>query len=429
MVLFMDVFIRCIKQTLRSPAHLALILAFPIVFAGAFAFIYGVPTVDERASYTVAVVNNDVMDSSWEANFSQYVDIDRELIFEQGFGEYFTSTLENETTLSVIDTLFRIMNYTDINEALEQVRSRTVTLCIVIPENFSRGIIAGINYKINLTEGSPVVPSFEGGNVTLDIYGDSSFQTFQELQTAVSDAMEQFTSYFYGIDIPGGLLGTRSTDVSSIEFTNFDYYIPGFLVFAVLLGSAGISFIIAGEQSHGTLDRLKVSNIKPVEYLAGLTLSQFVSLSVQVVVMLFAAYLFGFNGKGNPLFAFIIGSMTVIPVLGMGMIIASLDKTGKNAPGIAAILSAPMGFISGAFMPLPKVVLISDFIPRGTGGFRDLLLWDLFPFTHAVSAEKKILMYQYDLLQLWPEILLLLIGGILIFIIGALLFTWRLFKE
>ena len=145
--------------------------------------------------------------------------------------------------------------------------------------------------------------------------------------------------------------------------------------------------------------------------------------------MLIAAYIFGFQGKGNPIYSFLFGVLATIPAIGLGLIIAGIDKTGENASGISAFLSAPIGFLSGAFLPLPEVVLIPDFLPTGTGEVRALQLWDFNPFSQVVRAQSLILLSDYDISQLLIELVLFLIGGSLIFLIGALFFTLRVFRD
>ncbi|MFX0209436.1 MAG: ABC transporter permease [Candidatus Hodarchaeota archaeon] len=323
----------------------------------------------------------------------------------------------------------RVHEYTSLDKATNDIKSRKIILCLIIPRSFSQSVLSGLNYKINLTEGSPIDSQFTKINTSIKIRGDSGYQTYQQLQTEISDALQLFTNHFYGIDFIGGQFSIHPEDMTSIAFTPFDYYIPGFLIFGVILGSASIGFIVGTERAHGTLDRLRISRLNPVEYLLGLSASQILVLSCQVAVMLIAAYLFGFQGKGNPIYSFLFGVLATIPAIGLGLIIAAIDKTGENAAGISAFLSAPIGFLSGAFLPLPEVVLIPNFLPTGTGETRALQLWDLNPLHQVVRAQSLILLSEYDISQLLTEIIFFFIGGGLIFLVGAMLFALRVFKD
>ncbi|MFX0209435.1 MAG: hypothetical protein ACFFDT_25850 [Candidatus Hodarchaeota archaeon] len=78
------VFIRSAKQVRRSPAQLALILAFPLIFVSAFAFIFGGGAEFlGTTTMEIGVINNDQINPDWESKFGSYVDIDTALIFEK----------------------------------------------------------------------------------------------------------------------------------------------------------------------------------------------------------------------------------------------------------------------------------------------------------------------------------------------------------
>ena len=424
------VFIRSIKQVRRSPAQLALILAFPLIFVSSFAFIFG-GGADFLGTSTleIGVINNDQIEPDWESKFGSYIGTESDIIFENGFGNYFVNSLEGLTSVNITESPLKIHNYSSSDKATNDIKSRKIVLCLIIPRSFSQSVLSGLNYKINLTQGFPIDSQFTKINSSIKIRGDSSYQTYQQLQTEISDALQLFTDHLYGIDFVGGQFSTHTEDMTSIVFTPFDYYIPGFLIFGVILGSASIGFIVGRERAHGTLDRLRISRINPVEYLLGLSTSQILVLSCQVAIMLIAGYLFGFQGKGNPIYSFFFGVLATIPAIGLGLIIAAIDRTGENASGISAFLSAPLGFLSGAFISLPEVVLIPNFLPTGTGETRALQLWDLNPFHQVVRAQSLILLSEYDISQLLTELVFFFIGGGLIFLVGAILFTIRVFKD
>ncbi|MFX0086536.1 MAG: ABC transporter permease [Candidatus Hodarchaeota archaeon] len=431
MVLVLDVFIRGIKQTYRSPAQIFLVIGFPIGFILTFSFIFGggASIFGGSTSYTIGVINNDVIEPSWQANFENYTVPGANTIFEEGFGEYFILSLKGESELNLTSFHFLVKEFSSISEVTSQIKSQTIILCIIIPENFSQTILGAINYKAILSEGMPIEPGLEMVNTSVELLGDSSYQAFQEVQTEISEALSRFKDHYYGIELPGGYFDLYNEDVSSFEITPVDQFIPGFIVFGILLGAASIGFIIGKERTHGTLDRLRISQIRPVEYLLGISVGQVIFLTLQIILMLLTAYFTGFKGRGNPIYAIFLGILSTIPVIGLGLLIAAMDKKGENAPGIAAVLSGPFGFLSGAFIPLPEVILIPNFIPIGTGGRRALQLWDLNPFAQLVRALNRILLHQDNLNDLVPEIMLFMIGGIPIFLIGAVLFTWRVFKD
>ncbi|MFX0123966.1 MAG: ABC transporter permease, partial [Candidatus Hodarchaeota archaeon] len=291
----LKVFTRSVKQVIRSPAQLALILAFPLIFVASFAFIFGGGAEFlGTTTLEIGVINNDQIEPSWKSEFASYVVSNTTEIFTKGFGEYFVSSLEGLTPINITESPLRVHDYSSLTKATNDIKARKIVLCLIISKDFSHSILSGINYKVNLTEGEVVDSQFTNLNASVRIRGDSGYQTYQQLQTEISDALHRFIDHFYGIDFMGGQFSIKTEDVTSIAFTPFDYYIPGFLIFGVILGSASIGFIVGTERAHGTLDRLRISRMNPIEYLTGLSVSQILVLSCQVAVMLIAAYIFGF---------------------------------------------------------------------------------------------------------------------------------------
>jgi hypothetical protein len=109
-------------------------------------------------------------------------------------------------------------------------------------------------------------------------------------------------------------------------------------------------------------------------------------------------------------------------------LVAAFIPNGRDANAVIAILSAPIGFLSGSFLDVPTIPLVPNLVPDGAGGLRALQLWDFFPFAPSVSAIKKILLSEYSLMQVLPEIFLLLLGGLLFYVLGAIFFLNRVLK-
>lgn len=423
MTVIIDIIIRDIKQVMRSPVQISLLVLFPLALVGFFAFMYGGNDVGTLGnSFDIAILNQDEIDIEYQNNFTSMSLPSN--IFDIGFGELFVDSLEHNSDFNITNTFFTARFYDTEDELRNSVKSQVTSIGIIIPINFSQSILTGINNKNFLTEGEYLVNDilYINTNSTLTVVGESNGQIFQNVQTEINLALEQFKESFYDIGLSAGQFNIINIPLSSNTTSDFDYFLPGFIIFGLLLGISNISHIIGNERLTGTLERIKISNITNSEYLIGLILAQCIMLTIQSSVMIISAYMFGFNGLGNPFYAIIICVLTVIPTLGLGLLISSIDKTGSNASGISAILSTPLGFLSGAFIPLPSIPLIKNIIPN-LGEFRDLEFWDLFPFNNSVMANRKILLLQYDLVEVLPEIILLLISGTILLILGIISFS------
>lgn len=440
MMLFVDYFFRTLKQVYRSPTRMVLIIGFPLGFTLIFAFIFGGGGSQLGGSgdiLPIGVIFDDDGTSinQWKDDFNNYTlpysnngSIDP---LTNGFGRFFIDSLQGKTSLRLSDRKFNVIEFGRRDEALSAIRSQAVTLVIEIPFDFSLGILSGINSQQEILNGTPVVndPLIRNTNLSVNLLGDPSFLDFQNARTDIEQALENFRAKFYGINLPAGNFETEFESIVSIELTSYDYFIPGFFTFALVLTASSVAGILGNERETRTLDRLKLSDLKPSELLTGITLNQLTTGALQLGMMFVAAYLFGFKGQGNPLWAFLICTLTIIPVLGLAFFVSAFVTNGRDATAIISILSAPIGFLSGAFLPVPGVPLIPNFVPTGIGGgLRALQLWDFFPFASSVSATRQILLFNSNLEQILPEIVFLVIGGVLFYVFGAFFLLRSVFK-
>ncbi len=429
------VFIRSFKQVIRSPARMTLIIGFPIFFILIFSFIFGGSGYGET-TVSLGIVNLDdsnLLQSEWEESFENVTDDwkDDETVnpFTEGFGELFIKSLEDQTTLDVTNSTFKMTEFESIHETLLSVQSRVVSIGIVIPSDFSLAILSGLNAREMILSGQSIVDNslILNRNLTISILGDPSFLAFQTGLTEVENALDSFQSQLYGIEVAAGNFHTVFENVVSTELNQFDYFISGFFTFGLILTSSGIAGIIGEERNYRTLERLKLSQVKPAEYLLGISLNQTVLTILQVAIMFGAAYLFGFQGQGNALFAASVAIITLLPVLGLAVFVSAFVPDGRDANGVIAMLSAPIGFVSGAFLPVPEIPLIPNIVPDGSGSLRALQLWDFFPFHASTKAIRNILLFDHSFQQILPDLIFLIIGGLMFFGFGMFFFVRRIF--
>ncbi|MHA2247905.1 MAG: ABC transporter permease [Candidatus Hodarchaeales archaeon] len=439
-MLIFSIFIRTIKQTLRSPSRIVLIVGFPVMFTLVFAFIFGGESIVSGGDSTlsIGVINQDdgeyLTIGQLRENFANY----SKPWFENttynpffiGFGQLFIDSLEGKTPLIISNKSFHITTFRTAKEAELAVQSRATILVLRIPNNFSYGILSGINSHEKIINGIPLVGDLEvqNMNITFELIGDPNYLAFQTTQTEIESSIKSFKSNFYSVELSAGNFKTDFQNIVSYELTQFDYFISGFLTFGLILASSSIAGILGDEREYRTLDRLKISNTHPIELLGGVSLTQIVTGGVQLAIMMLTAYLLGFRGQGNPFNAFVVVMITIIPILGLGFLVSAFVPNGRDATSVIAVLSAPIGFLSGAFLPVPEVPLIPDLIPTASGSLRALQLWDFFPFYSSTTAIQNILLFKYNLTQVLPELIFLLVSGFIFFIFGIVFFVWRVFK-
>ena len=295
------------------------------------------------------------------------------------------------------------------------VQSRFISLCIFIPNNFSHTLIAGLNHRINVTEGNLLLNASEYvySETALELIGDHSYARFAEATTLLEEMLNSYLDQFWiqGLDFPGKF-SVDYESVSTLVFTEFDIYIPAFLIFVLITSSTGVAGIVGYEQEQGTIDRLKLSNFPPSSFLFGLLVTQIISTLLTMTCVVITIYLLGFpfQGEYQALFVIFTSILAILPLLGISLGIAAF-LGGKMATYLPGLIALPLSFLTGGFIPLPRTTIIGD-----------IQLWHLNPFFSTGEVYRKILILNLEINQIFMDLTLLVLCGMGFFIIGALIF-------
>ena len=165
---------------------------------------------------------------------------------------------------------------------------------------------------------------------------------------------------------------------------DFDAYAPGMMVFAVLLLIPQTALLIGREIRKGTLRRLALTAVRPVELFAGLALSQMVFAALQVVLMLAAALALGFHLRGSLSLALVISLVLAFGAIGMGLAAACFMRNDSDALNTGSSITMLQVFLSGAFFAFPAPTLF-------VLGSHAIGAFDFLPATHAMLALQQVM--------------------------------------
>ena len=128
--------------------------------------------------------------------------------------------------------------------------------------------------------------------------------------------------------------------------------VPAFLVmFAFfLVNIMANSFII--ERKQGTLRRLQMTQVSPVQVLIGKTLP-FLLVSIAQSVLLFLAgkLMFGMSWGTHPAMLLAVIFATAISATGLGLLLATIVRTESQVTSYSTFLVVVLAGISGCYMP------------------------------------------------------------------------------
>lgn len=374
------------RKTLLEMSRDKWMLGLTLAFAPFFVLLYWLITAGGSTTYAILTINND--------RGIQLAD-----------GTTFNAGLEAVSAISGItyadgQPILKTISAASRAEVEPILKNRGAAAFILIPENFSQTIQALQNGDRSVTTNIVF-----GGDVSNPYYMVGVNLSLTAIDSYVMRATGQQPLIGY-VEEPLGASAAR---------TEFETYVPGTLIFAVILLIFLASMTVAREIETGTLRRLQMTPMTSLDLLGGIT-AALVLVGTAAYVLAFACALaVGFRSQGPLWVAVLVGAVTCLSVIGLGMIVASFTRTVSQAFVVANFPMALMMFFSSVIYPMPKVVLF-------TLGGHEIGLYDILPTTHAVAALNKILTLGADLSQVTFELSALTLLSALYFFIGVWLF-------
>ena len=378
-----NVFIKSVREQKRDLWVVGLSLAF----APLFVFIYYLMTGGTgTTSYGVLVINQDVP-----------VTLTDGTIFSAG-----DDVVENLRGITYQNgsPLLRVTLVDDRADAEQKLRDRAAAALVIIPADFSAQLSA-----------------FRSGDTSaktdLTFIGDLTNPYYTVAAVMAMTAADAYTQEFTDaprpvelVEIPLGASAARS------EFEN---YVPGLLVLAVVLMVFQAAMTPARDIESGAMRRLRLTPLTAFDYLGGTSL-WLALISIGGVFLTFAtAVAFGFRSQGPLWLAVLVTAITSLSIIGIGLIVACFSKTVSQAFVIANFPLGFLMFLTGAAFPLPRFTLF-------TIAGRGFALPDLLPPTHAVVALNKIFTLGAGFKDVAFELAALTLLSALYFGIGVWLF-------
>ncbi|NQS90914.1 MAG: ABC transporter permease [Chloroflexi bacterium] len=301
------------------------------------------------------------------------------------------------------DPLLDVILVSERQGAENLLRDRDAEVLLVIPEEFSDTLSAvSLGKDIQPAEitlvGDLTNPYYAVGAVM----AGSVIDEFVQLQTG------EIRSIQYN-EIALGASAGRS---------EFDLYIPGILIVSVVMLVFIVSMTITHEVETGTIRRLQMTAMKASDLLIGLSLPTVLLGIVSLLITLVVAVLLGFHSQGSILLALLIGGITAVAVVGVGLIVAAFSKSVSQAFIIANFPLIFFMFFSGGVYPIPRILI-------GQIAGINISIYDILPPTHAVVALNKVLTLGSGIEGVIYEMVSLIVLSLVYYGIGIWFFKRR----
>ncbi len=378
-----QVFVKNVREQKRDLWMIGLSLAFAPLFVSIYWLMTGGTG---TTSYGVLVINQDVPAAL-------------------GGGAIFTAGDDIVASLRGLayqsgSPLLKVTMVDDRVRAEQQLRDRAAAALVIIPADFSARLAA-----------------FRSGNsdaVTyLTFVGDLTNPTYTVAAVMAMNAADIYAQGFTHASRPVDLVELPLG--ASAARTEFENYVPGLFVLAVVLMVFQAAMTPARDIESGALRRLRMTPLTAFDYLGGTSLWLGLVSGGAVLLTYATAVGFGFRSQGPLWLAVLVTAITSLSIIGIGLIVACFSKTVSQAFVIANFPLGFLMFLTGAAFPLPRLNLFTLFE-------RGVALADLLPPTHAVLALNKIFTLGAGLRDVAFELTALTLLSALYFGLGVWLF-------
>lgn len=243
----------------------------------------------------------------------------------------------------------------------------------------------------------------------------ASQREFSTLQTVLSNTIHDVDNIMY----PDRR--TVATVTQSVEpgrrYKMIDFFLPGMIGFS-LIGSAvfGIAFLFYSLRETLVLKRMYATPIRRGYIILGESISKVLFQLVTVVVLIiFGYFMYGFylaNGVITFFNMLLLSFLALLVFMGFGFLISSISKNQNVIPVYANLFMFPQYFLSGTFFP--KTALPASVQP----------IIQFLPLTAFNDALRNVAFEGSSFWSCWPQILVLLVWGIVIYAATAKFFKW-----
>jgi ABC-2 type transport system permease protein len=193
----------------------------------------------------------------------------------------------------------------------------------------------------------------------------------------------------------------------------FNFIAPGLLMMIVMMGAmTGIPRAISHEKEIGTFDGILAAPVNDLSIIMGKTVAQTIRGFIQgIIVLIIAILIFGvvIQPASLPL-AFVMLFLGIFSFIGLGILLTSLANNEETAMILMTVLQFPMMFLTGVFFPIQQMPWFMQWLSQ------------ILPLTYAVQAMRKVMILNAGLMDVLPEVVILVVFGAIMLAIAIPVF-------
>ena len=209
--------------------------------------------------------------------------------------------------------------------------------------------------------------------------------------------------------------GFTKETVTGDEIRYVDWLISGILAMNLMFSALfGVGFVIVRYRKNGVLKRLKATPVTAFEFIAAQVVSRlWLLMTVTVLVFVGTDLILDFRMYGSYLDLLIVFILGAICLISLGLLFAARISSEELAGGLLNAISWPMMFLSGVWFSLEGV---NPWLQK---------LAQCMPLTHVIDGARAIMIDGASLLDIAPNLIVLVVMSALFLVIGSYSFRWE----
>ncbi|MBJ58446.1 hypothetical protein CMN24_01885 [Candidatus Saccharibacteria bacterium] len=242
-------------------------------------------------------------------------------------------------------------------------------------------------------------------------YDESSPQAGQTVAAVMEQALEGINTQLGQPEPP---LTVTQESTATNELSAFDYVFSGLLGFTILsLGIFGLANQMPAEKKTGALRRLRASPITAGQLIFA-NMAYYMLIGIVSLVMMFvlAIFIFDFSMQGDWFQLAVWAIIGIILMFGFGLAIGGWAKNETQSAALTQLVALPLMFLSGTFFPR---FLMPEWLQAITA---------YLPLTPVIDGFRMIMTEGANLIQLAPQLGLIAIWTVIIYVIAIRVFRW-----
>jgi len=210
------------------------------------------------------------------------------------------------------------------------------------------------------------------------------------------------------------LVAPQTQDVLARDLSYMDFLFPGIMAFMIMtLSITGSGFNIVEYKRKGILKRLFVTPLNPLFFIVSLILTRLATILIQIAIVVgIGIFALQVDFVGSPLLILLFVFAGAILFLSIGFMVGGMAKSQQSVGMIGNLVIFPQVFLASVFFP-------KDALPGWLQGVSSIL-----PLTYLSDAMRGITNQGMGLVELWPQVLGILVWSIIAIALAAYFFRW-----